>query len=143
MVPNSPLTSRREHLGAESKESMQMKQNFVSDWSRSPTTGISRSPMHKNVKECSKPSEDSGSDKDSRVQISSSSIKFLEKGTEGSEGGGDGLPEASELLLDAASDPTLPTEVVIIRINKYYSKSCKKRSLRCITVKPLLRSCYC
>lgn len=112
MVPNSPLTSRREHLGAESKESMQMKQNFVSDWSRSPTTGISRSPMHKNVKECSKPSEDSGSDKDSRVQISSSSIKFLEKGTEGSEGGGDGLPEASELLLDAASDPTLPTEFV-------------------------------
>ncbi|XVF26747.1 hypothetical protein REPUB_Repub14bG0045000 [Reevesia pubescens] len=93
----SPLSSRREQLDTKSKESaLQMKSNLDSP-SKIPT------------KERGKSFEDSGSDSDTRMQINSF-VRNTGKNVKGREN--DRMEDASELLLDAATHPTLPTEWV-------------------------------
>ncbi|KAM3699787.1 hypothetical protein ACJW31_05G051900 [Castanea mollissima] len=83
---NDHLSLRREHLSTESKESaFQIKNNFVADGLRS-------------------------NEKDSRTQNCTASLANLGNTARGR--GGDSLEEASESHLDAATDPTLPTEWV-------------------------------
>lgn len=80
------LSLRREHLSTESKESaFQIKNNFVADGLRS-------------------------NEKDSRTQNCTASLANLGNTARGRDG--DSLEEASESHLDAATDPTLPTEWV-------------------------------
>lgn len=80
------LSPRREHLSSGSKESaLPMKNNLVADGLRS-------------------------NGKDTRPQNYASSLANL--GATAKERDGDGLEEASESHLDAATDPTLPTEWV-------------------------------
>lgn len=80
------LSPRREHLSSGSKESaFPMKNNLVADGLRS-------------------------NGKDTRPQNYASSLANL--GATAKERDGDGLEEATESHLDAATDPTLPTEWV-------------------------------
>lgn len=80
------LSSRREHLSTESKESaFKIKNNVVADVLRS-------------------------NEKDSRTQNHAASLTNSGNTAKGRDG--DGLEEASESLLDATTDPTLPTEWV-------------------------------
>jgi sorting nexin-13 len=82
------LSSRREHLSTESKESaFKIKNNVVADVLRS-------------------------NEKDSRTQNHAASLTNSGNTAKGRDG--DGLEEASESLLDATTDPTLPTEVTLI-----------------------------
>ncbi|KAA8541797.1 hypothetical protein F0562_022949 [Nyssa sinensis] len=105
------LPSRRENLSAESKESaLQIKRNVVADGSRLNPKLVVHSSPKKPAKEFVKPFEDSGSDSDNGVQKNISPTGNLGKTTKGSEV--DGLQASSKLLIDAATDPTLPTEWV-------------------------------
>lgn len=97
------LSSKRAQLGAEGLEStLQMKKKFVADG-----TGVPQSLVKKPGIESGKPFEHSGSDSDIRMQNNSTSIRNMEKTVLGREG-----EETSDLILDAATDPTIPTEWV-------------------------------
>lgn len=71
---------------------------------------MSRSPVKTNNKERGKSFDDSGSGPDNNVLNNSSYLRNLGKTVKGKEN--DGSEEKSELL-DAATDPTLPSEVIM------------------------------
>jgi sorting nexin-13 len=107
------LSSRREHLSTESKESaFKIKNNVVADVLRSNEKGMSCSPVKKLGKEFGMSFDNSGCDSDSRTQNHAASLTNSGNTAKGRDG--DGLEEASESLLDATTDPTLPTEVTLI-----------------------------
>ncbi|XP_062155609.1 uncharacterized protein LOC133863600 isoform X2 [Alnus glutinosa] len=102
------LSPTREHLSTETKESaFPMKNDFVADGLRNGK-GMSHSPVKILGKEFGKSVDNSGSD--TRPQNFASSLANLRTTAKGRDG--DGLEEASESHLDAATDPTLPTEWV-------------------------------
>ncbi|KAL5757920.1 hypothetical protein ACOSP7_020531 [Xanthoceras sorbifolium] len=106
-----PSSSRTGHLGSESKESAwKMKDNVVTDGVKYSAKEMSNSPVKNNVKECGKPSEDSGNGPDTKVKNISLSLRNLGKIVKGREN--DGSEERSDSRLDAATDPTLPNEWV-------------------------------
>ncbi|KAF8407046.1 hypothetical protein HHK36_006171 [Tetracentron sinense] len=108
---NDPVYSRREHLDIKGKETVvQMKPNYVTDNSRLNSRVTAHSTIKKPGQECENSFEDSGRDSDSRMQKNVSSIR--KSGKTLRERGNDGPQETSELLLDASTDPTLPTEWV-------------------------------
>ncbi|KAL9463438.1 hypothetical protein AB3S75_001280 [Citrus x aurantiifolia] len=107
----SSSSYRSEHLGSESKESAgQAKHNFVAEGQKFNVKEMSRSPVQNTSKEHEKSLEDSQSGLDTSVQKSSPSLRNLGKPMKGRKS--DGLEETSESLLDASTDPTLPTEWV-------------------------------
>lgn len=86
---------------------LQMKNNDVSDGFRLDAKGISYSPVKTSGKELAKPFENSGNDSETRAQKDAYSLRNSGRAVKGRAQS----PEvASELLLDAATDPTLPTE---------------------------------
>ncbi|XP_042488981.1 uncharacterized protein LOC122069118 [Macadamia integrifolia] len=108
---NDPLLYRVEHLHTTRKDTiLQMKQNNVAE-----NPGLRRSsksclPVKIPVKKHENPREDSGSDSGGRLQssdryIRTSEIDLKERGSNNPQG-------TSEVLLDATTDPTLPTEWV-------------------------------
>lgn len=116
-------SSGRDQLGSESKESAwQVKDNVIADGQKVNVKEMSHSPVKSTSKERGKSSEDSGNGPDIMVQNNSSSLKNLGKPVKRREK--DSLDEASELLLDAASDPTLPTEVIMYFYNALKSRPC-------------------
>ncbi|KAJ0007828.1 hypothetical protein Pint_29796 [Pistacia integerrima] len=103
-------SSRRQQFGSESRESAwQAKDNFIADGKTSNAKEMSRSPVKTNNKEHGKSFDDSGSGPDNKVLTNSSYLRNLGKIVKGKEN--DGSEEKSELL-DAANDPTLPSEWV-------------------------------
>lgn len=100
-------------MGSESKESAgQAKHNFVAEGQKFNVKEMSRSPVQNTSKEHEKSLEDSRSGLDTSVQKSSPSLRNLGKPMKGRKS--DGLEETSESLLDASTDPTLPTEVMML-----------------------------
>ncbi|GAV64481.1 PX domain-containing protein/PXA domain-containing protein/Nexin_C domain-containing protein [Cephalotus follicularis] len=108
---DGPLSSRREHLGSDSKEStLKLKQNLVADGLTSNARDMSHSLM-KNPGNDRKKVEDSSCDPGMREQNNSSSIRGSGKIVKGREN--DSLEGTAELLIDATTtDPSLPTEWV-------------------------------
>lgn len=104
------LSSKREHLGAESKVAMQIKQNSVADGSKLNVESTAHSPVKKPGKEFRKPVQDLGSDSDTSAQKNLPSFRNLGKTTK--ERGDMGSQGKPDLPRDAAADQTLPTEVV-------------------------------
>ncbi|OUZ99956.1 Phox homologous domain [Macleaya cordata] len=103
------LSSMAQNLGRKSKENvLQMKQNLVADDSSLKTRNTSHTSLKSSGKDRNILYEDSDSDSDGRGQNFASSIRKLGKPLK--ERVSDNPKETSELLLDAATDPTLPTE---------------------------------
>lgn len=99
-------------MGSESEESAgHAKDNFVVEGQKFNVKEMFHSAGKNTSKEHEKPLEDSQSGLDASVQKSSVSIRNLGKPMKGRKS--DGLEETSELLLDASTDPTLPTEVIM------------------------------
>ncbi|KAG4124965.1 hypothetical protein ERO13_D10G070500v2 [Gossypium hirsutum] len=103
-----PLSSRRQLLDTESKgPSSQIRPNHATDGSRK-AKNVPYSPSKNPTEEWCKSVEDTGSG-DARVR-NTSSIKNTGKNVKGREN--ERVEDASELLLDAATYPTLPVEWV-------------------------------
>lgn len=103
------LSTRREQLGTEHKESvLQTKNNFGADVVRMSAKDMSHSPGKKAGKVFGKSFKNPGSDSD--MQKNASEVRNVGKIVKGRES--DGLEQMSESLHDAAIDPTLPTEVI-------------------------------
>ncbi|KAL7162453.1 hypothetical protein ACSBR2_042862 [Camellia fascicularis] len=103
-----PLSSRREQQNAESKESASpVKHNFVAHESKLNTKAAVHSPQKRSAKEFGKPFEDSASDSDNVNQRNTSPNRTSIKGSEG-----DKLQVSPQSLIDASTDPTLPSEWV-------------------------------
>ncbi|KAE8680777.1 hypothetical protein F3Y22_tig00111366pilonHSYRG00071 [Hibiscus syriacus] len=104
-----PLTSRRRQLDTESNEpSLQIKPNFATDELRN-AKNVSTSPSKVPTEGWCKSSEDTGSDSDARV----GNTLLVRNSKENVKGRENKIVEdASELLLDSAMYPTLPTEWV-------------------------------
>ncbi|EOY26788.1 PREDICTED: uncharacterized protein LOC18595932 [Theobroma cacao] len=103
------LSSRREQLDTGSKEpALQMKLNLATDGLRN-AKDISYSPSKFPTKERGKSLEESGSDSDTRLQ-NNSVVRDMGKNAKGKEN--KRTEDTSELLLDAATYPILPTEWV-------------------------------
>ncbi|KAJ0075816.1 hypothetical protein Patl1_34198 [Pistacia atlantica] len=103
-------SSRREQFGSESRESAwQAKDNFIADGKTRNAKEMSHSPVKTNNKEHGKSFDHSGSGPDNKVLTNSPYLRNLGKIVKGKEN--DGSEEKSELL-DAANDPTLPSEWV-------------------------------
>lgn len=101
-------SSKRDHPSVESREPpLQMQNNVSTDGFRLNAKGVSSSPVGKEYK---KSFDKSGSDSEARAQTGASSCRNLGTTTV-KERKYNGLGEASEFVLDAANDPTLPTEV--------------------------------
>lgn len=96
---------KREHLKSR-EPPLQTKNNALTDGSKPNTKGVSYSPVGKEVR---KSFDNSASDLETRAQTDASSHRNLGNAVKGRKN--NGLGEASELTLDAATDPTLPTEV--------------------------------
>lgn len=108
-VSNS-ISTKRDQLGTDHKDSsLQTKHNFVADGVKMSPKYTSHSPVKRPGKECGKSLEDSGSDSDTQKNVS---VRNLGKIVEGRQT--DGLEQTSELIHDTASDPTLPTEVIMM-----------------------------
>lgn len=105
--PADSLSSRRQQRIAESKEStVPMKHNVVGDGSKLNAKGAVQSPQMKPAKEFRNPSENSSSvnnEEHTKVALTRKSIKG---------GGSDDLQASSHSVNNAATDPTLPTEVI-------------------------------
>lgn len=100
------LSLKREHLRLESREPpLQTKNNALTDGFKLNTKDASYSPVGKEVR---KSSDNSSSDLETRAQPDASHRNL---GNTVKRRKSNGLEEASELSLDAATDPTLPTEV--------------------------------
>ncbi|XAR50641.1 hypothetical protein NMG60_11005013 [Bertholletia excelsa] len=97
------LSGREQRLASTSP----VKHNFVADGSKLNTKGPLHSPQKVPPKESGKPLEDSGSDSDYAEKRNISQARKPMKGTDG-----DNLQTSNQLLVDAATDPTLPTEWV-------------------------------
>ncbi|XP_041015012.1 uncharacterized protein LOC121257812 isoform X4 [Juglans microcarpa x Juglans regia] len=105
------LSSRREHLGSESKEpAFCAKSNVMADRLRSNGKGVSHFPVKHLGKEFRNSFNNSGGDSDTSPQNDAASPTYLGNPVKGRDD--IALEEASESLLDAATDPTLPTEWV-------------------------------
>ncbi|XP_018837496.2 uncharacterized protein LOC109003695 isoform X3 [Juglans regia] len=105
------LSSRREHLGSESKEpAFRVKSNVMADRLRSNGKGASHFPVKHLGKEFRNSFNNSGGDSDTSPQNDAASPTYLGNPVKGRDD--NALEEASESLLDAATDPTLPTEWV-------------------------------
>ncbi|PSS07436.1 Sorting nexin-13 like [Actinidia chinensis var. chinensis] len=105
--PADPLAYRREQRNAESTESvLPMKHNSVADASKLNPKGAVHSPHIKPSKEFGKPFEDSGGFNNEEQ----SNLSLTRKSRKGSEA--DDLQASSQSLVDAATDPTIPTEWV-------------------------------
>ncbi|KAH7547284.1 hypothetical protein FEM48_Zijuj01G0293400 [Ziziphus jujuba var. spinosa] len=102
-------SSKRDHPSVESREPpLQMQNNVSTDGFRLNAKGVSSSPVGKEYK---KSFDKSGSDSEARAQTGASSCRNLGTTTV-KERKYNGLGDASEFVLDAANDPTLPTEWV-------------------------------
>ncbi|XP_043701238.1 uncharacterized protein LOC122651772 [Telopea speciosissima] len=106
---NDPLLYRGEHLNRK-ETTLQMKQNLVAENPGLRRRSKSCLPVKIPCKKHENPMEDSGSDSDGRLQSSDHRIRKSEIGLKGR--GSNNPQETSEVLLDAATDPTLPTEWV-------------------------------
>ena len=107
--PADPLAYRREQRNAESTESvLPMKHNSVADASKLNPKGAVHSPHIKPSKEFGKPFEDSGGFNNEEQ----SNLSLTRKSRKGSEA--DDLQASSQSLVDAATDPTIPTEVITV-----------------------------
>lgn len=107
------LPSKRELQNSETKGSApQMRINHVTDLSRLNTITVAPIPPEKPAKAFRKPLEDSSNDSDKMVEDKIPLNRKL--GTTVKEGEVYGLPPAYELPIDAATDPTLPSDVRII-----------------------------
>ncbi|KAG4211749.1 hypothetical protein ERO13_A02G086700v2 [Gossypium hirsutum] len=103
-----PLSSKGEQLDTESKESArQMKPNLAMDGLRN-AKNMSYPPKVL-TKEQGNSIEDSGSNSDTGMS-KISFVRHTEKNVKGKAN--DGMEDASELVLDAVSHPTFPTEWV-------------------------------
>ncbi|KAL7222183.1 hypothetical protein ACSBR1_023985 [Camellia fascicularis] len=100
----NPFSSRTEHQNAESKE---FPHNFVAGGSRLNTQGAIHSPQKKPAKEFRKPFDDLTSDSDNAEQRNVSLTRNSIKGRKCAD-----VQALSQSLIDAATDPTLPTEWV-------------------------------
>ncbi|KAL5575140.1 hypothetical protein UlMin_016839 [Ulmus minor] len=113
-LPNfgGPLTDhvslKKEQLRTENGEPvLQMKENAEADGFRLNAKGVSNSPVKKSGKEVIKSFDNSAHDSETRAKKDTTTLKTLGKAVKVGES--DCL-EASESPLDAATDPTLPTE---------------------------------
>lgn len=109
-----PLSSRsrRELLNSESKESVcPMKSNYMADGPILTPKSVVLPPPKKPTKDSGKSLEDSGSDSDNAAQNNISPTRKLGQTVKGIQGDGLHVPSGSHV--DAASDPTLPSEVII------------------------------
>lgn len=108
-----PLSSKREQLDTESKESArQVKANLAMDGLRN-ANDMSYPPKVL-TKEQGNSIEDSGSNSDTGMP-KISFVRHTGKNVKGSAN--DRMEDASELVLDAVSHPTFPTEVISLRSN--------------------------
>ncbi|XP_058113709.1 uncharacterized protein LOC131256706 isoform X3 [Magnolia sinica] len=100
---------RKEHLGTKSQES-----TFMPDISELKTRNVKNFSGKSSGKQCKNQFDDhSGSDSDGRLQKNNSSFIKPGKAPKSSERSSDDSPqETSQSLLEAAADPTLPTEWV-------------------------------
>ncbi|XP_022714972.1 uncharacterized protein LOC111274526 isoform X2 [Durio zibethinus] len=106
--PMGPLSSKREKLDAESKKSaLQMKPNLATG-GLTNAKDVFCSPSKLPIEERGKSFEDSGSDSDTRMQKN----LFVRNMRKNARRENEIVEDASELLLDAATHPTLPTEWV-------------------------------
>ncbi|KAL6994747.1 hypothetical protein U1Q18_044888 [Sarracenia purpurea var. burkii] len=106
--PADSLSSWREEQNAESKESaLPMKHNFVAGGSKSNPKSAVHSTLVKPAKGFGKPFDDSGSISDNEEHTK---ISVPRKPINGSKG--DNLQVSSQPLIDATTDPILPTEWV-------------------------------
>lgn len=114
MAMNEPLLSQGEHFGIRSKETaLQMKQNCASDDLKSTKQSTNQFGKKNLGKEFENLVEDhSGSDSDGRQKMNASSFIKSAKPLKVVEGGPAGTEDKSQLLNDAAADPTLPNEVI-------------------------------
>ncbi|XVF74581.1 hypothetical protein PTKIN_Ptkin13bG0121200 [Pterospermum kingtungense] len=104
-----PVSSRREQVDTKSKESaFQLKPNLATDGLRNKKD-VSYSPSKVPTKKRGKSFEDSGSESDTGMQ-NNSFVRNMERNAKGREN--DRMEDASELILDAATHSTLPTEWV-------------------------------
>ena len=95
----------REHLSTESREpALQMKNN-ERGFRLNTSKGMAYSPSKNPGKEITKSFDNSGGDSETKA----SSLRNLGKAIKGRES--NRLEAASDLILDAATDLTLPTEV--------------------------------
>lgn len=114
-----PLSSRRQLLDTESKgPSSQMRPNHATDGLRK-ARDVPYSPSKNPTEEWCKSVEDTGTG-DARVRITSS-IKNTGKNVKGREN--ERMEDASELLLDATTYPTLPVEVISLWSNVFFPLS--------------------
>ncbi|KAK8608454.1 hypothetical protein V6N13_023877 [Hibiscus sabdariffa] len=104
-----PSTSRRQQLDTESNgPSLQIKPNLATDGLRN-AKNVSNSPSKVATEAWCKSSEDTDSDSDARVR----NISLVRNSKENDKRRENEIMEdASELLLDSAMSPTLPTEWV-------------------------------
>ncbi|XP_028064289.1 uncharacterized protein LOC114267448 [Camellia sinensis] len=100
----NPFSSRTEHQNTESKE---FPRNFVAGGSRLNTQGAIHSPQKKPAKEFRKPFDDLTSDSDNAEQRNVSLTGNSIIGRKCAD-----VQALSPSLIDAATDPTLPTEWV-------------------------------
>ncbi|XP_043697041.1 uncharacterized protein LOC122647792 isoform X2 [Telopea speciosissima] len=108
-VANDPSLYRGEHLNTNRKETaLQIKRNLVADNPGLRRRSISCLPVKIPGKEHEHPMKDSGSDSDDRLQRSDRYVRKPEMALK--ERGSDNPQGPSEVLLDAATYPTLPTE---------------------------------
>ncbi|KAL3511790.1 hypothetical protein ACH5RR_024507 [Cinchona calisaya] len=105
-----PASSKREHVNVEKKEqALRMKHSSMPEGSQMNTKSVALSSPKKPVILVRKSLEDSSSDSDSTMPRGLISNKNLDKT---SNTGKEGLHSSSKLPIDAASDPTLPSEWV-------------------------------
>ncbi|KAJ4952564.1 hypothetical protein NE237_029396 [Protea cynaroides] len=108
---NDPLLNRREHLDTNRKETaMQIKRNLVEENPGLRRRSISCLPVKILSKEHENPMEGSGSDSDNGLQRSDRYVRKYETALK--ERGSDNPQKTSEVFLDTATDPALPTEWV-------------------------------
>ncbi|XP_039009481.1 uncharacterized protein LOC120137912 isoform X2 [Hibiscus syriacus] len=104
-----PLTSRRQQLDTESKESsLQIKPNLATDGLRN-AKNVSNSPSKVATEARCKSSEDTGNGSDAKVR-NTSLVRNSKENVRGREN--EIMEDASELLLDSDMYSTLPTEWV-------------------------------
>lgn len=109
-VVKDPASSRKEHLYAEKKEpAFRIKHDAMPERLQMNTKSLALSSPKKPVNVVRKSVEDSSSDSDSTMPRSLISSKNLDKT---SNTGKEGLHASCQLPIDAASDPTLPSEVL-------------------------------
>lgn len=104
------LSLRKEPLGTGTQEPpLQMKNNSVADGFGLKSKDNNTSPLKSPIKEIRKSLLNSGGDSEYRAQSAASLLRNSESA--GKDRENHEVDNASNLLLDAATDPTIPTEV--------------------------------